>query len=90
MDDLQDFYLMNSDEELMRHIRPPKSFEEAREFLLHNIQFYETHPGLGRWALLTKSNRQVIGSLSLLPLENTNDFHIGYLFSSLLGIGVCI
>ena len=79
MDDLESFYLMNIDPELMKYIRPPKNEEEARIFLQENIEFYKTHPALGRWALISKLNESLVGSLSLLPLEYTNDFHIGYL-----------
>ena len=77
-EDLDSFYLMNSDPELMRYIRPPKNFEEARNFLKENIDFYTANPGLGRWALVSKLNDYHVGSLSLLPLEQTSDIHIGY------------
>jgi len=78
-EDLDSFYLMNSDPELMRYIRPPKNFEEAKSFLKENIDFYTANPGLGRWALISKLNDYLIGTLSLLPLEHSSDFHIGYL-----------
>ena len=78
LDDEEAFYRMNSDEVVMRFIRPPKSKEESRLFLLENLRFYEEHPGLGRWALVEKNTGEIVGSFSLLLLENTNDVHIGY------------
>ena len=76
--DLDNFHLLNSDPEVMRYIRPVKTFEESREFLNENISFYHLHPGLGRWALLNKQNDRFVGSVSLLPLEYSKDVHIGY------------
>lgn len=72
------FYRLNGDEEIMRYIRPVKNREDSKAFLLENLQFYEDHPGLGRWALLEKEADQFVGTFSLLPLEHTNDVHIGY------------
>lgn len=77
-DDEEAFFQLNSDEEIMRYIRPPKSREDSRLFLLENLKFYEQHPGLGRWALLEKGTHRFAGMFSLLPLENTDDVHIGY------------
>ena len=88
MQDLDSFYALNSDPELMQYIRPPQSFEESKKFLEENLAFYETHPSLGRWALLNKSDDVIVGSLSLLPLEHSKDFHIGYvLFKPYWGQG---
>jgi [ribosomal protein S5]-alanine N-acetyltransferase len=72
------FFRLNGDEEIMRYIRSAKSREESNAFLVENIQFYEDHPGLGRWALLEKDTDVFAGTFSLLPLENTSDVHIGY------------
>ena len=38
--DLGDFYMLTSDPDVMRYIRPVKSMEETRQFLLENIAFY--------------------------------------------------
>jgi ribosomal-protein-alanine N-acetyltransferase len=76
--DLGDFYLLTSDPDVMRYIRPVKSMEETRQFLEENIAFYDEHPELGRWALINRANETMVGSFSLLPLEHTDDIHIGY------------
>lgn len=72
------FFRLNGDEEVMRYIRPAKSREESKAFLIENLQFYEDHPGLGRWALLEKDSDEFVGTFSILPLEHTNDVHLGY------------
>ena len=77
-DDIDMFYALNGDPELMQHIRPIMNYEQSKRFLEENIQFYETNPTSGRWALVNKSDHHVVGSLSLLPLANTGDLHIGY------------
>ena len=88
IDDVEMFYALNGDPELMQYIRPAMNFEQSKKFLEENIQFYEMHPMLGRWALVTKSNDQIVGSLSLLPLPNSSDAHIGYvLFKPYWGFG---
>jgi len=90
-DDIDMFYALNSDPELMRYIRPIMNHEQSKKFLQENIEFYETHPALGRWALVAKSNHEVIGSVSLLPLANTSDLHIGYvLFKDHWGKGFAV
>ena len=78
LDDEEVFFRLNSDEEIMRYIRPPKNRHDSKLFLLENLQFYEQHPGLGRWGLLEKNTDEFVGTFSLLPLEHTNDVHIGY------------
>jgi len=86
--DLADFYLLTGDADVMRYIRPVKTLEETRQFLEENIAFYDQNPTLGRWALLSKENERVVGSFSLLPLQNTDDIHIGYaLQKSYWGLG---
>jgi [ribosomal protein S5]-alanine N-acetyltransferase len=76
--DEEAFFRLNGDEEIMRFIRPAKSREDSKAFLIENLQFYETHPGLGRWALLEKGSDEFVGTFSLLPLAHTDDVHIGY------------
>ena len=76
--DLGDFHLLTGDPDVMRYIRPVKSLEETRQFLEENLAFYNEYPNLGRWALLNRDKDSIIGSFSLLPLEHTDDIHIGY------------
>jgi ribosomal-protein-alanine N-acetyltransferase len=78
MKDLDVFYQMNGDEEVMRYIRPPKTFEECRVFLDQIISWYNDVPRNWRVALVAKDTDQVVGTFSIMPLINTTDQHLGY------------
>jgi len=76
--DADGFFRLNSDTEVMRYIRPVKSREECDSFLSENINFYQDHSCLGRFAVEEKEPVKFIGSFSVLYLEGEADFHIGY------------
>ncbi|HET9279944.1 MAG TPA: GNAT family N-acetyltransferase, partial [Flavitalea sp.] len=76
--DLEVFFGLNSDEQVMRYIRAPKSREGSALFLTEVIDNYQRYPGLGRWAVIEKVSDACIGMFSLLKLEHTNDIHIVY------------
>jgi [ribosomal protein S5]-alanine N-acetyltransferase len=74
------FFQLNGDAEVMKYIRDPKTREESDAFLLENLEFYQKHPGLGRFAIFIKASGEFAGSFSLLTLEGADDFHLGYAF----------
>ncbi|WP_164972795.1 GNAT family N-acetyltransferase [Lacibacter luteus] len=74
------FFRFHGDEEVMRFIRKPKTREESDAFLIENLKFYKEHPGIGRFAVIEKVSGEHIGSFSLLPLEDTVNYHLGYGF----------
>jgi len=76
--DVEDFYLLNSDPDVMRYIRQPKTFEEAKQFLLENIAFYDKHPQYGRFAVNEKGTGNFAGSFAIIPLNNTDQWQVGY------------
>jgi len=76
--DVEDFYLLNSDPDVMRYIRQPKTFEESRQFLLENIAFYDKHPQFGRFAVNEKGSGNFAGSFAIIPLDHTNHWQVGY------------
>ena len=76
--DMEDFYLLNSDPDVMRYIRQPKTFEEANQFLLENIAFYDNHPQYGRFAVNEKSTGNFAGSFAIIPLNKENRWQVGY------------
>lgn len=78
MEDLDVFYQLNGDEEVMRYIRPPKTYEECRIFLEQIIGWYNDVPRNWRVALVAKETAQVVGTFSIMPLINTTDQHLGY------------
>lgn len=76
--DADDFFLLNSDEEVMRYIRPVKSREECNVFLKEIIAKDADGEGMGRWAAVQKENNQYIGSFAIIPIENTSLIQLGY------------
>ncbi|HSZ87398.1 MAG TPA: GNAT family N-acetyltransferase [Puia sp.] len=79
LDDAENFYLLNSDADVMKYIRTPKTRQQAFQFLQENIQYYNEFPVYGRWALIEKLNQQFIGSFMLRPSTAVNDkIELGY------------
>ena len=76
--DSENFFIMNSDEEIMQYIRPPKSREECDIFLKEIITHAETNPGMGRWAAVEKDTGRFVGSFAIIPIENTDLIQLGY------------
>jgi RimJ/RimL family protein N-acetyltransferase len=80
-DDLEGFYRLNSDAEVMRYIRKPKTLDECRRFLRETVRGYQARPWLGRFATFEKATQQYVGSFSLLNWkDNPSQIHIGYAF----------
>jgi len=78
MNDLDSFFRLNGDEEIVRYIRAPKSYEECRSFLAQVIEWYNGPKINWRIALLSKENNQVIGTFAIIPIGNTADMQLGY------------
>jgi len=76
--DTENFFLLNGDEEVVRYIRPAKTREECDAFLLKIIESVKANPLMGRWAVDDKLTGEFIGSFSFLPIEGTEDNHLGY------------
>lgn len=79
--DADNFSLLNGDEEVVRYIRPAVNRKESDAFLQKNIEFYDKHPGLGRFAAEEIATGKFLGSFALIPVENTDgEIQIGYAF----------
>lgn len=78
MDDLDVFFRLNGDENIVRYIRAPKSYDECREFLTQIISWYDDSPVNWRLALASSANDEVIGSFAIIPLSGTGDLQLGY------------
>lgn len=78
MDDLDDFHRLNSDEEVMRYIRPVKDREQSEQFLKEIIAGYATGGYNLRLALLEQDTNTIVGSFVIIPLTNTDDIQLGY------------
>ena len=77
-DDADIFFQLNGDADVMRYIRRAKTKIESDQFLHENLALYNRNPGLGRFAVFAKETQQFMGSFSLLSLDDTDEFHLGY------------
>jgi ribosomal-protein-alanine N-acetyltransferase len=77
-DDLDNFFRLNGDEEVMRYIRPAQTKEQSREFLHKIISAYAERPGTGRWAMHCKEDNRFTGSFAIIPVENATILQLGY------------
>jgi len=78
--DAENFFLLNSDEDVMRYIRATKSREECNAFLKKNIEAYKVNPLIGRWAANEKATGKFVGSFAIIPIEGSDDIQLGYAF----------
>jgi len=76
--DEENFFRLNSDQDVMRYIRKVKDREESRHFLLQNIDAYAKSPMTGRWAVHEKEGDLFVGTFAIIPLENTSYWQVGY------------
>jgi ribosomal-protein-alanine N-acetyltransferase len=76
--DADNFFALNGDAEIMQYIRDPKTRQESDVFLEENLKFYNDYPGLGRFAVFTKTDQQFAGSFSLLSIDHSENIHLGY------------
>jgi ribosomal-protein-alanine N-acetyltransferase len=78
MGDLDDFFRLNRDAEVMRYIRPVQTFQQTKEFLVKIIRAYDERPGTGRWGLFLTDGGQFAGSFAIIPVEKTEMLQLGY------------
>jgi RimJ/RimL family protein N-acetyltransferase len=81
LDDVEDFFRMVSDPDVIRYVgEGAKTIEEARRGLEERpIQDYRKH-GYGRWATVYKPNGKVIGFAGLKCLDDVKEVDLGYRF----------
>jgi ribosomal-protein-alanine N-acetyltransferase len=78
MDDLDLFFRLNGDEEVMRYIRAVQTLQQSKDFLQKIITAYTERPGLGRWAMFSKDDQQFVGSFAVIPVEGSDNLQLGY------------
>ena len=76
--DFEHFFPLNSDPDIVRYIRPPKTRLESILFFEKVIADYKKLPGLGRWGAFSKTGNQFIGSFAVIPVEESTDTQVGY------------
>jgi RimJ/RimL family protein N-acetyltransferase len=84
LEDANKIFLLNGDEEVMRHIRKAMNKEDSDKFLQQNIEFYIANPKLGRWAVEENMTGNFVGSFALIPLPFEDEKHKMQLGYSLL------
>ncbi|RYG52921.1 MAG: N-acetyltransferase [Chitinophagaceae bacterium] len=72
------FFRLNSDQLVMRYIRLISDRDESKHFLLQNIKGYDKNPMTGRWAVRARDDGRFVGTFAILPMEQSNDWHVGY------------
>ncbi len=77
-DDADNFFLLNSDPEVMRYIRPVKNRQDTDLFFAEVIQYSKNNPAFGRMAVEQKHSGIFVGSFAIIPLENTLHMQLGY------------
>jgi RimJ/RimL family protein N-acetyltransferase len=78
IDDADNFFLLNSDPEVMRYIRPVKSREETDQFFNEVIEYSKNNPAYGRMAVIEKQSGIFVGSFAIIPLDKTPNMQLGY------------
>ena len=78
--DAENFYLLNSDAEVMRYIRATKSKEDCDAFLRKIIESYKINPLMGRWRADEKATGKFVGSFAFIPVDGSTDNQLGYAF----------
>jgi RimJ/RimL family protein N-acetyltransferase len=78
-DDLQDLSSIRADPEVMKYVAAgrPESIAEVQVTLSKVLTHWEQH-GFGYWALIDKSNKNLMGWSGLSFLGDTGDVEIGY------------
>jgi ribosomal-protein-alanine N-acetyltransferase len=76
--DSEAFYLLNSNEAVMRYIRPVKDRAGSDAFLSQQLDAYADEPKLGRWYVGEKETDRLIGMFSILPMQSNIHYHISY------------
>ena len=78
--DAEDMFQLNADPDVIRytHNLPFKSISEAREFIL-NYTHYKDY-GLGRWAVINKSDNSWLGWCGLKYTPDIDEYDIGFRF----------
>jgi len=77
-EDADNFFLLNSDPEVMRYIRPVKSRQDTDLFFTEVIQYSKSNPAFGRMAVFEKQSNVFVGSFAIIPLEGTRYMQLGY------------
>ncbi|HEX2534246.1 MAG TPA: GNAT family N-acetyltransferase [Chitinophagaceae bacterium] len=78
LEHLEEVYLLNSNAEVMRYIRPVKNREECVLFLREILVAYQMQPRYGRWRVTEKESGAFAGTFALIPYHPGSRIQLGY------------
>ena len=78
IDDMESFFELNSDAEVMKYIRPVKNRSENDVFLRQVLEDSRKYPDVGRWAAIEKETQEIAGSFAIIPVDGTDRMQLGY------------
>jgi len=79
--DKEDFFQLSGSEEVMRYIRPPSKKSESDLFLEDTIADYRKQVNRGRWAVVEKATKRLVGSFAIIPIPSQPEkTQLGYSF----------
>jgi RimJ/RimL family protein N-acetyltransferase len=81
-DDVDDLALILSDPETMRYYPQPLDRRGVEEWIERNLERYERY-GYGKWAVILKSERKLVGDCGLVvqEVDGVEELEVGYLFN---------
>lgn len=78
-EDGDDFFLLQSNPDVMRYIRPPRTRDESDAFLHNKILKEFSQDYKGYWSLADKATGNFLGSFVIMPLtSDTSKTQLGY------------
>ncbi|HTD92243.1 MAG TPA: GNAT family N-acetyltransferase [Chitinophagaceae bacterium] len=76
--DIDNFFLVNGDPEIMRYIRAPQTREATLQMMRQAIENCKSNPFMGRWAIEEKESGEFVGSFAVIPIDQTPLIQMGY------------
>lgn len=77
-EDIDNYYTLNSDKEIMEYIRQPRTREECDTFLNEIMSSYTEDASKGHWGTFEKSTGKYVGTFAFIPVKGTSDYQLGY------------
>ena len=76
--DAGNFFLLNSDPEVMRYIRAITNRADTDLFFAEVMRYSKENPAYGRMAVVEKESGVFVGSFAIIPIEQTDLMQLGY------------
>ena len=81
--DADDFFILNSDPEIVKHIRPVKTREESDSWFADKLATNNANGnGLGAFAVEDRFSKEFLGSFAIFSLVTKDGVFLGYSFKT--------